>query len=99
MSFVDMSMVLPDTYLEKVDRSTMAASLEVRVPFLDNDLVDYVLRLPGRIKMPFGRKKWLLKRALQGVVPDDILFGPKIGFNVPFGHWLQTSLREQFQCR
>ena len=46
--------------------------------------------------MPFGRKKWLLKSALRGVVPDDILFGPKTGFNVPFGRWLQTSLRSFF---
>jgi asparagine synthase (glutamine-hydrolysing) len=96
MSFIDMSVILPDTYLEKVDRSTMAASLEVRVPFLDNDLVDYVLRLPGSAKMPFGRKKWLLKLALRGIVPDEVLYGPKTGFNVPFGRWLQTSLKPLF---
>ena len=64
MSFVDLLTTLPDTYLEKVDRSTMAASLEVRVPFLDHDLVDFVVRLPVRSKMPWGRKKWLLKSAL-----------------------------------
>jgi asparagine synthase (glutamine-hydrolysing) len=96
MSLMDMSIILPDTYLEKVDRSTMAASLEVRVPFLDNDLVDYVVRLPGNAKMPFGRKKWLLKAALRGIVPDEVLFGPKKGFNVPFAKWLQTSLKPLF---
>jgi asparagine synthase (glutamine-hydrolysing) len=96
MSLMDMSIVLPDTYLEKVDRSTMAASLEVRVPFLDNDLVDYVVRLPGNVKMPFGKKKWLLKAALKGIVPDEVLFGPKKGFNVPFAKWLQTSLKPLF---
>ena len=96
MSFMDMSIILPDTYLEKVDRSTMAASLEVRVPFLDNDLVDYVVRLPGTAKMPFGRKKWLLKAALRGIVPDEVLFGVKKGFNVPFAKWLQTSLKPLF---
>jgi asparagine synthase (glutamine-hydrolysing) len=96
MSFLDLSIILPDTYLEKVDRATMAASLEARVPFLDNDLVDHVLGLPGPAKMPWGRKKWLLKAALKGVVPDDILFGPKTGFNVPFGRWLQSSLRSLF---
>jgi asparagine synthase (glutamine-hydrolysing) len=93
MSFLDLSIILPDTYLEKVDRATMAASLEARVPFLDNDLVDHVVGLAGTTKMPLGRKKWLLKSALKGVVPDDILFGPKTGFNVPFGGWLQSSLR------
>jgi asparagine synthase (glutamine-hydrolysing) len=96
MSLMDMSIILPDTYLEKVDRAAMAAGLEVRVPFLDNDLVDYVVRLPGSAKMPFGRKKWLLKEALRGVVPDEVLFGPKTGFNVPFAKWLQTSLKALF---
>jgi asparagine synthase (glutamine-hydrolysing) len=96
MSLVDMSIVLPDTYLEKVDRSTMAASLEVRVPFLDNDLVSYVVQLSGHSKMPFGRKKRLLKRSLKGIVPDEILYGPKRGFQVPYGHWLQTSLKSLF---
>ena len=96
MSFVDSMIVLPDIYLEKVDRSTMAASLEVRVPFLDHDLVDYVVLLPSRCKIPFGKKKWLLKSALRGIVPDKILYGPKRGFSVPFGDWLQTSLKPLF---
>ena len=87
---------LPDIFLEKVDRSTMAASLEVRVPFLDHDLVDYSSRLRGNVKMPMGRKKWLLKEALKGVVPDEILHGAKTGFSVPFGQWLQTSLSPLF---
>ena len=96
MSLVDMSIVLPDTYLEKVDRSTMAASLEVRVPFLDNDLISHVLKLSGSNKMPYGRKKWLLKESLRGIVPDEILYGPKKGFSVPYGYWLQTSLKPLF---
>ncbi|MFZ2491233.1 MAG: asparagine synthase (glutamine-hydrolyzing) [Thermoanaerobaculia bacterium] len=96
MSLVDMSIELPDIFLEKVDRSTMAASLEVRVPFLDHDLIDYVVRIPGHRKMPQGRKKWLLKQALAGIVPHEILYGPKTGFNVPFGYWLRTHLRQLF---
>lgn len=96
MSLLDMSIALPDIYLEKVDRSTMAASLEVRVPFLDHDLADHALRLPESVKMPWGKKKWLLKRALAGIVPEDILYGPKRGFSVPYGAWLQTSLRPLF---
>ncbi len=96
MSLVDLMIVLPDIFLEKVDRATMAASLEVRVPFLDHELVDYVIRIPGPRKMPWGRKKWLLKQALAGIVPNDILYGPKTGFSVPFGYWLKTSLREFF---
>lgn len=96
MSLVDLMIELPDIFLEKVDRATMAASLEVRVPFLDHDLVDYVVRIPANRKMPWGRKKWLLKEALRGLVPDDILYGPKTGFNVPFGYWLRTALKPLF---
>jgi len=96
MSLVDMMIVLPDTYLEKVDRSTMAASLEVRVPFLDHDLLDFVVNIPGRQKIPWGRKKWLLKQALDGIVPAEILHGPKHGLTVPFGQWLQGPLRPMF---
>jgi asparagine synthase (glutamine-hydrolysing) len=96
MLLVDMMVELPDIFLEKVDRSTMAASLEVRVPFLDHDLVDYVVRIPSDRKMPWGRKKWLLKHALHGLVPRDVLYGPKTGFNVPFGYWLRTSLKPMF---
>jgi asparagine synthase (glutamine-hydrolysing) len=96
MSLIDLMIELPDTFLEKVDRATMAASLEVRVPFLDHDLVDYVVRIPGDRKMPGGRKKWLLKQALDGIVPRDVLYGPKSGFNVPFGYWLRTALKPVF---
>ena len=96
MSFVDMLITLPDTFLEKVDRATMAASLEVRVPFLDHDLVDFAIGLPGSLKAPGGERKWLLKRALQGVVPDEVLAGRKKGLTVPYGEWLQGVLRPLF---
>ena len=96
MSMVDLSIVLPDIYLEKVDRATMAHGLEVRVPFLDPDLVDFMVRVPGTASMPNGRTKWLLKQALRGLVPDEILDGPKTGFNVPFGRWLRGPLRRHF---
>lgn len=96
MLFVDAMIILPDIFLEKVDRSTMAASVEVRVPFLDNDLVDFCLRLSGSQKMRFGQKKWLLKKALEGIVPDPILYGKKTGFGVPYGHWLRGALKPLF---
>lgn len=96
LSMVDLSIILPDIYLEKVDRSTMAHSLEVRVPFLDHDLVDFMSTIPGYIKMPKGSKKWLLKKALQGVVPDFVLDAPKAGFDVPFSLWLFGPLRPHF---
>lgn len=96
MLMLDQSILLPDIYLEKVDRSTMVHGLEVRVPFLDHDLVDFMARVPAGQSMPRGRTKWLLKQALRGLVPDDILDGPKTGFNVPFGRWLRGPLRSHF---
>jgi asparagine synthase (glutamine-hydrolysing) len=96
MLMMDQSIVLPDLYLEKVDRATMAHGLEVRVPFLDHELVDFMARVPAEQSMPHGRTKWLLKQALRGVVPDEVLDGPKTGFNVPFGRWLRGPLRSHF---
>jgi asparagine synthase (glutamine-hydrolysing) len=96
MSFVDLLVTLPDKFLEKVDRATMSASLEVRVPFLDHDLVDFVVGLPGGFKAPNGRRKWLLKQALAGIVPDNVLHASKSGLDVPYGRWLQGALAPLF---
>jgi asparagine synthase (glutamine-hydrolysing) len=96
MALVDSMIVLPDIFLQKVDRSTMAASLEVRVPFLDHDLVDYCMRIPGFRKVPMGQKKWLLKKSLEGLVPNEVLYGKKTGFGVPFGYWLCGALKPLF---
>jgi asparagine synthase (glutamine-hydrolysing) len=96
MSFVDLMTTLPDRFLEKVDRSTMAASLEVRVPFLDHDLLDFVVQLRGCSKMPRGQRKWLLKSALKGIVPPEVLHGPKVGLEVPVRQWLQSALKPLF---
>lgn len=92
MLYTDMNIILPDQYFEKVDRATMANSIEVRVPFLDNELVSYATSLPSKYKIKNRDKKHLLKHALKDVVPHDILYGKKYGFSVPFGHWLKTSL-------
>jgi asparagine synthase (glutamine-hydrolysing) len=96
MLLVDAMIILPDIFLEKVDRATMAASVEARVPFLDNDLVDFCMQLSGPQKVRFGRKKWLLKKALEGTVPHDVLYGKKTGFGVPYGYWLRGVLKPLF---
>jgi asparagine synthase (glutamine-hydrolysing) len=96
MSMIDLSIILPDIYLEKVDRATMAHGLEARVPFLDHDLVDFMVRLPADQVTSGGRTKWLLKQALRGTLPDEILERPKTGFNVPFGRWLRGPLQAHF---
>ncbi|MFP3977880.1 asparagine synthase (glutamine-hydrolyzing) [Marinobacter sp. KMM 10035] len=96
MLLVDSMIILPDIFLEKVDRSTMASSLEVRVPFLDNDLVEFCQGLPASRKIPGGKQKDLLKRSLKGVVPDEVLHGKKTGFGVPFSFWLEGPLKDLF---
>jgi asparagine synthase (glutamine-hydrolysing) len=92
MLYTDTSILLPDTYLEKVDKPTMSMGIEVRVPFLDNRLTDYVLGLPASYKIRRGHKKYLLRRALRGVIPDYVLDAPKRGFSVPFETWLRGPL-------
>lgn len=89
---IDLSCILPDTFLEKVDKSTMANGVEVRVPFLDNDLVDFALTIPSSLKVKNGEKKYLLKKAFDHLIPNDILYGPKTGFGVPYSFWIQKSL-------
>ncbi len=96
MFLVDSMIVLPDTFLEKVDRASMAASVEVRVPFLDHDLVELCLRLPGAHKVPGGRPKWLLRRAMADILPAEVVNRPKTGFGVPYGFWLRDGLEEFF---
>lgn len=94
MLYVDSLILLPDQFLEKVDKSTMACSIEIRVPFLDADLSSYAMGLPSSMKVRNAQKKWILRRALRGIVPDYILDGPKTGFGVPFEYWLKGPLAE-----
>ena len=94
--YTDSQIILKDTFLEKVDKSTMANSIEVRVPFLDKDLTEFALSLPPKLKIKNGVKKYLLKKSMEGFVPNEILYGSKKGFGVPYGYWLGTSLQEYF---
>ncbi len=93
----DAAILLPDIFLEKVDRATMAHGIEVRVPFLGAELVDYAMGVPSSLKLHNGESKYLLRRALRGIVPDAILDAPKQGFGVPYEHWLRTSLADFMQ--
>ena len=96
MLYTDMRIILPSTFLEKVDKSTMANGVEARVPLLDIELAKYVLSLPSSLKIKKGEKKALLKASLRGVVPDFVLDGPKTGFGVPYSNWLKGPLYEFF---
>jgi asparagine synthase (glutamine-hydrolysing) len=90
----DLKVYLPDHLLVKVDRMSMACSLEVRVPFLDHTLVEFALSLPMSLKMKGMRTKYLLRRALKPWLPRQILNRRKRGFNPPLEFWLKRRLLE-----
>jgi len=75
----------------------MAESIEVRVPFLDNCLTEYVMGLPSSFKVRNGKKKFILRQALRGIVPDYVLDAKKIGFSVPYSNWLKGPLKDYMQ--
>ena len=83
------NLYLPDDILVKSDRASMLESLEVRAPFLDYDLVEFVRRLPMSVKLRKGTTKWILKRSLRRRLPRDILHRPKKGFGAPIARWLR----------
>ena len=91
--YVDMKTYLVDDILTKVDRMSMAASLEVRVPLLDHRLVEFALNLPPHLKINHSRTKIILRRAMKDFVPDMVLTKPKQGFSIPMKHWLKSSLK------
>ena len=92
---LDMRMYLENDILVKLDRASMMASLEGRVPLLNNDFVEYATGLPLDLKLRGMRSKFLLKRALRGLLPEAILRRPKKGFGIPVADWFRGPLREQ----
>ncbi|MDX2165623.1 MAG: asparagine synthase (glutamine-hydrolyzing) [Deltaproteobacteria bacterium] len=94
IQYIDFKTYLPDDILTKVDRASMANSLEVRCPFLDHHLIEYAARLPPTLKLRGRQSKLVLRQAVAGLVPDAILARPKMGFAMPVGQWLRTDLRE-----
>jgi len=89
----DQRYYLPDDILAKVDRMSMAHSLEVRPPFLDHQIVEFAARLPERLKLRGRRQKYLLKRLMRGKLPPEILRRKKIGFDIPAHDWLRRELK------
>jgi asparagine synthase (glutamine-hydrolysing) len=83
---------LPESILTKVDRASMMVSLESRAVFLDNDVVEFCQRLPSRFKFHKGHRKRILKEAIRGLVPDDILARGKKGFGIPLAAWLRDTV-------
>ena len=94
MLLTDLTVQLPSQFLPKVDRATMAAGVEARVPLLDEQVARLLVGMPSHWKARGLKRKVLLRAVLRGRVPDSIIDGPKTGFGVPYVHWLRTTLFE-----
>lgn len=94
MMYTDIKTWLPDTYLEKVDKASMAVGLEARVPFLDHRLVEFAFGIPSKYKIRGLMTKYILKRAMKGLLPESVLRKRKHGFAVPTDPWFRGELKD-----
>jgi asparagine synthase (glutamine-hydrolysing) len=95
IQYLDTQTYLVGDINTKVDRASMAHSLEVREPLMDHPLVEWLATLPSSLKVRGGQGKWLLKKAMEPALPADVLYRPKMGFAVPLARWLRGPLRER----
>ncbi|HJU92725.1 MAG TPA: asparagine synthase (glutamine-hydrolyzing) [Pyrinomonadaceae bacterium] len=91
--YVDLKTFLPCLNLMTTDKTSMAANLEVRVPFLNREMIEMAARMPSRLKLRGLRRKYVLKRALESVLPHDVVWRKKAGFGAPIRSWLRGPLR------
>lgn len=97
--YVDLNTWLVGDILAKVDRAAMACSLEVRVPMLDPGIVEWAMGLPPQFRLRGGESKWLLKKALEPLLPNSVLYRRKQGFSVPLANWFRSPLGKRLESR
>ena len=96
LQFLDLKLYLQEAILVKVDRASMACSLEVRAPFLDHELVEFVMGLPSSLKLSGFTSKYILKKAMESFLPKEVIHRKKKGFGVPIAKWVKGPLKELF---
>lgn len=92
MGYLDLNLRLPELLLMRVDKMSMGVSIETRVPFLDYKLVEYGMSIPESIRLKNGTLKYILKKASESIIPDEIIYREKQGFGVPLNDWFQEKL-------
>jgi asparagine synthase (glutamine-hydrolysing) len=97
MTYLELKLRLPELLLMRVDKMTMATSVEARVPFLDHNLVEYAMGIPVEFKIKGASGKHILKRALEEVLPSDLLYRPKRGFGAPIREWFRGESGEMLE--
>jgi asparagine synthase (glutamine-hydrolysing) len=97
LQYLDLKLYLQESILVKVDRASMACSLEVRAPFLDHELVEFIMGLPSEWKLKGFTSKYILKKAMKNWIPDEVINRPKKGFGVPIAKWVKGPLKELFE--
>jgi asparagine synthase (glutamine-hydrolysing) len=98
MITADVNTLLPDDFLTKVDRASMAFGLEVRPPLVDHELLELAGRIPSTLKIHQGQTKWLLKKTYEDDLPNGLAWRKKHGFDLPIDPWLRGPLREVFEA-
>jgi asparagine synthase (glutamine-hydrolysing) len=98
MQFIDIHTWLRGDILLKADKMTMAHSLELRVPFLDKAVFEVASKIPSSLKTANGTTKYILRKAVEGIVPDHVLNRKKLGFPVPIRHWLKNEMYDWAKC-
>jgi asparagine synthase (glutamine-hydrolysing) len=97
LQYLDLKLYLQESILVKVDRASMASSLEVRAPFLDYELVEFVTGLPPGLKLKGLTSKYILKKAMKNLLPNEVIQRKKKGFGVPIAKWVKGPLKELFE--